>query len=116
MKKTSTFEKWKTTSTFWKMEDNQFLLSISRYGNSKLATSVVELKGHEFGNGAEETEKDAEVEKSDCVDEDANNLDKLILSKSKLRSCVNMMKAGEQSPNIQSSLMNMLLMTLLSFD
>ena len=47
----------------------------------KLVTAVDELKGPDCGNATEETEKDAEVEKSDYVDEDTNDLDKLRLSK-----------------------------------
>jgi hypothetical protein len=70
--------------------------AISQCGNSKLVTAVDELKGPECGNGAEETEKSAEVEKSDCVDEDVNKLEKRMLSKRKLRSCLNMMKYSNQ--------------------
>ena len=49
----------------------------------------------DYGNAKEETEKDAEAEKSDYVDEDTNDLDKLRLSKKKPWSCLNMMKAGK---------------------
>jgi hypothetical protein len=58
--------------------------AISHCGDSiegKLVTAVDELKGPDCGNATEETEKDAEVEKSDYVDEDTNDLDKLKLSK-----------------------------------
>jgi hypothetical protein len=58
-------------------------------------------------NSTEETEKDAEVYKSDYVYEDTNDLDKLRLSK---------MKAGKASPRVQSNLMKMLLMKFMSFD
>jgi hypothetical protein len=54
----------------------------------KLVTAVHELKWPDCGNTTKETEKNAEVEKSDYVDEDTNNLDKLRLSKMKPRSVV----------------------------
>ena len=44
-------------------------------------TAVDELKCPDCSNATEETEKDAEVEKSDYVDEDTIDLDKLKLSK-----------------------------------
>ena len=40
-------------------------------------TAVDELKEPDCGNATDETEKDAEVEKSDYVDDDTNNMDKL---------------------------------------
>jgi hypothetical protein len=43
----------------------------------KLMTAVDDLKWHDCGNTTKETETNAEVEKSDYVDEDTNNLDKL---------------------------------------
>jgi hypothetical protein len=58
--------------------------AISHCGDSiegKLVIAVDELKGPDCGNATEETEKDAEVEKSDYVDEDTNDLDKLRISK-----------------------------------
>ena len=54
--------------------------AISHWGDS-IETAVDELKVPDCGNAKEETEKDAEVEKSDYVDEDTNDLDKLRLSK-----------------------------------
>jgi S-ribosylhomocysteine lyase LuxS involved in autoinducer biosynthesis len=48
--------------------------AISHCGDSiegKVVTAVDELKEPECGNATEETEKDAEVEKSDYTDEDA---------------------------------------------
>ena len=54
----------------------------------KLVTAVDELKWHDFVNTTKETEKNAKVEKSDYVDEDTNNLEKLSLSKMKPRSVV----------------------------
>ena len=68
--------------------------AISHCGDS-IETAVDELKVPDYGNAKEETEKDAEVEKSDYVDEDTNDLDKLRLSKKKPWSCLNMMKAGK---------------------
>ena len=53
--------------------------AISNCGDS-IETAVDELKVPDYGNAKEETEKDAEVEKSDYVD-DTNDLDKLRLSK-----------------------------------
>ena len=79
-------------------------------------TAVDELKGTDCGNATEETEKDAKVEKSDYVNDDFNDMDKLRFSKKKPRSCLNMMKACKQSPRVRSNLMKMLLMALLSFD
>jgi hypothetical protein len=61
-------------------------------------TAVNELKGPDCGNVTEETEKDAEVEKSEDIDEDTKDMDKLRLSKNRPRSCLNMMQAGKQSP------------------
>ena len=58
--------------------------AISHCGDSiegKLVINVDELKGRDCGNATEETEKDAKVEKSDYVDEDTNDLDKLRISK-----------------------------------
>ena len=58
--------------------------AISHCGDSiegKLVIAVDELKGPDCGNATEETEKDAEVEKSDYVNEDTNDLDNLSLSK-----------------------------------
>ena len=58
--------------------------AISHCGDSiegKHVTAVDELKGPDCGNATEETEKDAEVEKSDYVDEDTNDLDKRRISK-----------------------------------
>jgi hypothetical protein len=79
---------------------------ISHCGDSiegKLVTAVDELKEPDCGNATEETEKDAEVEKLDYIDEDTNDLDKLRLSKNRRRSCLNMMQAEEQSPRAQQS-------------
>jgi hypothetical protein len=59
--------------------------AISHFWDSiegKLVTAVDELKGPDCGNTTEETEKDAEVEKSDYVYEDTNDLDKLRISRS----------------------------------
>ena len=39
------------------------------------------------GNATEESEKDVEVEKSDYIDEDSNDTDKLRLSKNRPWSC-----------------------------
>ena len=39
-------------------------------------TAVDELKEPDCGNATDETEKDAEVEKSDYVDDDTNKADK----------------------------------------
>ena len=50
-------------------------------------TAVDELKEPDCGNATDETEKDAEVEKSDNVDDDTNNMDKL-RSKKKPGSCL----------------------------
>jgi hypothetical protein len=80
----------------------------SHCGDS-IETAVDELKGPACGIVTKETEKDAKVEKSDYVDEDTNDLDKLRLSKKKPRSCRNMMKAGKSSPGVQSSLIKKLL-------
>ena len=63
--------------------------AISHCGDSievKVATAVDELKEPDCGNATEETEKDAEVEKSDYIDEDTNDMDKLRLSKNRPRS------------------------------
>ena len=49
-------------------------------------TAVDELKCPDCGNTSEETEKNAEVEKSDYIDEDTNDMDKLRLSKNRPRS------------------------------
>jgi hypothetical protein len=57
--------------------------AISRCGDSnegKVVTTVDELKEPDCGNATEETEKDAEVEKSNYINEDTNNMDKLRLS------------------------------------
>jgi hypothetical protein len=67
----------------------------------KVATFVDELKEPDCGNATEETEKDAEVEKSDYIDEDTNDMDKLKLSKNRTMSCWNMMQAEKQSPRAQ---------------
>jgi hypothetical protein len=67
----------------------------------KVVTAVDELKEPDFGNATEETEKDAEVEKSDYIDEDTNDMDELRLSKNKTRSCLNMVRAEKQSPRSQ---------------
>ena len=69
----------------------------------KVVTAVDELKEPDCGNATEETEKDAEVEKSDYID--TNNMDKLRLSKNRPRSCLNMMQAktitkGEAEVNL----------------
>ena len=58
--------------------------AISHCGDSiegKVVTAVDELKEPDCGNATEETEKDFEDEKSDYVDQDTNDLDKLRLSK-----------------------------------
>ena len=47
----------------------------------KHVTAVDELKWPDGGNAAEETENDSEIEKSDYVDEDTDDLDLLRLSK-----------------------------------
>ena len=65
----------------------------------KVVTAVDELKEPDCGNATEETEKDAEVEKSDYID--TNNMDKLRLSKNRPRSCLNMMQAEKQSTRAQ---------------
>jgi hypothetical protein len=83
--------------------------AISHCGDS-IETAVDELKGPDCGIVTKETEKDAKVEKSDYVDEDTNDLEKLRLSKKKPRSCWNMMKAGKSSPGVQSNLIKILLM------
>ena len=78
--------------------------AISHCGDSiegKVVTAVDELKEPDCGNATEETEKDAEVEKSDYIDEDTNDMDKLRLSKNRPRSCLNMMQAEKQSPRAQ---------------
>jgi hypothetical protein len=62
----------------------------------KLVTAVDELKGPDCGNATGETEMDAKVEKADT---EANDLDKLRLSKKKPRTCLNMMKAGSKQPD-----------------
>ena len=72
-------------------------------------TAVHKLEEHDCGNATDETEKDAEVEKSDYVDDNTNNIDTM-RSKKKPGSCLNMMKADKQSPRVQSNLMKMLLM------
>jgi hypothetical protein len=64
-------------------------------------TAVDKLTEPDCGNATEETEKDAEVEKSDYIDEDNNDMDKLRLSKNRTRSCLNMMQAEKQSPRAQ---------------
>jgi hypothetical protein len=51
-------------------------------------TAVDELKWPDFGNTTKESEKNFKLEKSDDVDEDTNNLNKLRLSKMKPRSVV----------------------------
>jgi len=65
--------------------------TISHCGDSiegKLVTAVDELKGGpDCGNATEGSEKDAEVEKSDYIDEDPNDMDKLRLSKNRPWSC-----------------------------
>jgi hypothetical protein len=58
------------------------------YIEGKLVTAVDKLKWPDCGNTTKETEKNAEVDKSDYVDEDTNNLDKLRLSKMKPKSVV----------------------------
>ena len=40
-------------------------------------TDVDEVKEPDCGSATDKTEKDAEVEKSDYIDEDTNNMDKL---------------------------------------
>ena len=63
--------------------------AISHCGDSiegKVVTAVDELKEPDCGNATEETEKDAKVEKSDYIDEDTNDMDKLRLSKNRPRS------------------------------
>jgi hypothetical protein len=73
--------------------------AISHCGDSiegKVVIAVDELKESDCGKATEETEKDAEVEKSDYIDEDTNDMDKLRLSKNRPRSCLNMMKAEKQ--------------------
>jgi hypothetical protein len=63
--------------------------AISHCGDSiegKVVTALDELKEPDCGNATEETEKDAEVEKSDYIDEDTNDMDKLRLSKNRPRS------------------------------
>ena len=45
--------------------------------------------------------KDAEVERSDYMDEDTNDMEKLRLSKNIPRSYLNMMQAEKQSPRAQ---------------
>tara|TARA_B110000908_G_C10027660_1_gene345895 strand:- start:380 stop:652 length:273 start_codon:yes stop_codon:yes gene_type:complete len=69
----------------------------------KVVTAVDELKEPDCGNATEETEKDAEVEKSDYIDEDTNDMDKLRLSKNRPRSCLNKqaMQKEKQSPRVQ---------------
>ena len=47
------------------------------YIEGKLVTAVDELKVPDCGNATEETEKDAKVDKSDYIDDDTNDLDKL---------------------------------------
>ena len=64
-------------------------------------TAVDELKEPDCGNATEETEKDAEVEKSEYIDEDTNDMVKLRLSNNIPRSCLNMMQAEKQSPRAQ---------------
>ena len=78
-------------------------------------TAIDELKRPDCGNTTEKTDKNAEVEKSEYVDEDTNNLDKLRLFKIKPRSCLNMMKPGKQLPMVESTLMKTPLLTFLSF-
>jgi hypothetical protein len=68
--------------------------AISHCGDS-IDTAVDELKVPDCCSSKEETEKDAEVEKSDYVDEDTNDLDKRRLTKKKPWSCLKMMKAGK---------------------
>jgi hypothetical protein len=78
--------------------------AISHCGDSiegKVVTAADELKELDCGNATEENEKDAEVEKSDYIDEDTNDMDKLRLSKNRPRSCLNMMQAEKQSPRAQ---------------
>ena len=57
-------------------------------------TAVDELKEPDCCNATDETWNYAEVEKSDYVDDDTNNMDKL-RSKKKPGSCLNMMKADK---------------------
>ena len=71
--------------------------------------AVDELKEPDCGNATDKTEKDAEVENPDNVDDETNNMDNL-RSKKKPGSCLNMMKADKQSPRVQSNLMKMLMM------
>ena len=78
--------------------------AISHCGDSsegKVVTAVDELKEPDCGNATEVTEKDAEVEKSDCIDENTNDMDKLRLSKNRTRSSLYMMQAEKQSPRAQ---------------
>ena len=48
-------------------------------------------------------QKDAEVERSEYIDEDTNDMDKLRLSKNRPRSCLNKqaMQKEKQSPRVQ---------------
>jgi hypothetical protein len=78
--------------------------AISHCGDSikgKIVTAVDELKEPNCGNATEETEKDAEVEKSEYIDKDTNDMDKLRLSKNRPRSCLNIRQAEKQSPRAQ---------------
>jgi hypothetical protein len=80
--------------------------AISHCGDSiegKVVTAVEELKEPDCGNATEETEKElrSQVEKSDYIDEDTNNMDKRRLSKNITRCCLNMMQAEKQSPRAQ---------------
>ena len=64
--------------------------AISHCGDSiegKVVTAVDELKEPDCGNATEETEKDAEVEKSDYIDEDSNDMNKRRLTKNRPWSC-----------------------------
>ena len=59
-------------------------------------------------NATKKTEKDIEVENSDCVDKDtieSNDMDKPVVVKEQPRSCFNMMKAGKQLPRVRRNLM-----------
>ena len=46
----------------------------------------------------QQNKQDADVEKSEDIDEDTNDMKKLMFSKNIPRSCLNMMQAGKQSP------------------
>jgi hypothetical protein len=81
--------------------------AISHCGDSmegKLVIAVDELNGPDCGNATEETEMDAEVEKSDYVDEDTNDLDKLRISKKRPKelfehdACWQIITKGSKQP------------------